>query len=252
LRLGKSKRVSPGSFTTNQGDSFVAGDVLLEIETDKAQMDVEAQDDGVLAKIVVPDGTQKVNVGNTIAVLAEEGDDISNVQVPAEDTSAPGASKTSEAKETALSKEKPSTKATGKKSVKFGSEFSPAVSRLLTEYGIENPKSITATGPQGRLLKGDILAHVGSISSNVIQNLEKILEKKQHLDLSNIKVQQPPKSSQQPPSPQSKHTLFAFTTTIPIANLPNLRKIQEMPFGLFRYRRLLMQNEFLGCRPSIP
>jgi acetyl/propionyl-CoA carboxylase alpha subunit len=38
---------------TNSGDSFVAGDVLLEIETDKAQMDVEAQDDGILAKIIV-------------------------------------------------------------------------------------------------------------------------------------------------------------------------------------------------------
>jgi pyruvate/2-oxoglutarate dehydrogenase complex dihydrolipoamide acyltransferase (E2) component len=69
LPLGKSKRVSPQSFTTNKGDSFVAGDVLLEIETDKAQMDVEAQDDGVLAKIILPDGTQKVNVGKTIAVL---------------------------------------------------------------------------------------------------------------------------------------------------------------------------------------
>ena len=45
------------------GGSFEAGDVLLEIETDKAQMDVEAQDSGILAKILVPDGTQKVNVG---------------------------------------------------------------------------------------------------------------------------------------------------------------------------------------------
>jgi pyruvate/2-oxoglutarate dehydrogenase complex dihydrolipoamide acyltransferase (E2) component len=233
LPLGKSKRVSPRSFTAYKGDSFVAGDVLLEIETDKAQMDVEAQDDGVLAKIIVPDGTQKVNVGKTIAVLAEEGDDISAVQVPAEDTSAPELSKTPEAKQTSPPKNELLTKATGKKSVKFGNQFSPAVSRLLTEYGIENPKSITATGPQGRLLKGDVLAHVGSISTNVVQDLEKILEKKQHLDLSNIKVQQPSKPSQQPPSSQSKPTLVSLSTTIPIANLPNLRKIREKPFGLF-------------------
>ena len=52
-------------------------------------MDVEAQDDGILAKIVVPNGTHNVKVGKTIAVLAEEGDDLSSVQVPAEDSQQP-------------------------------------------------------------------------------------------------------------------------------------------------------------------
>ncbi|CAO1632274.1 unnamed protein product [Jaminaea pallidilutea] len=60
-----------------EGEAFSAGDVLLEIETDKATMDVEAQDDGVLAKIVVGDGSKNVPVNSIIAITGEEGDDLS-------------------------------------------------------------------------------------------------------------------------------------------------------------------------------
>lgn len=72
-----------------EGEAFAAGDVLLEIETDKATIDVEAQDDGVLAKIIVStpqladqadvqkaDGSKGIPVGSTIAIVAEEGDDL--------------------------------------------------------------------------------------------------------------------------------------------------------------------------------
>jgi pyruvate dehydrogenase E2 component (dihydrolipoamide acetyltransferase) len=58
-----------------EGDKVKAGDVLAEIETDKATMEYESIDDGVLAKIVVPEGTQDVPVNQLIAVLAEEGED---------------------------------------------------------------------------------------------------------------------------------------------------------------------------------
>src|SRR4051812_11760167 len=58
-----------------EGDSVKAGDVLAEIETDKATMEYESIDDGVLAKIVVPEGTQDVPVNQLIAVLAQEGED---------------------------------------------------------------------------------------------------------------------------------------------------------------------------------
>ena len=57
-----------------EGDKVKAGDVIAEIETDKATMEYEAIDDGVLAKIVVPEGTQDVPVNQLIAVLAEEGE----------------------------------------------------------------------------------------------------------------------------------------------------------------------------------
>jgi pyruvate dehydrogenase E2 component (dihydrolipoamide acetyltransferase) len=60
----------------NEGDKVKAGDVIAEIETDKATMEYEAIDDGVLAKIVVPAGTADVPVNSLIAVLAEEGEDV--------------------------------------------------------------------------------------------------------------------------------------------------------------------------------
>src|SRR5205085_4662243 len=58
-----------------EGDNVKAGDVIAEIETDKATMEYESIDDGVLAKIVVPEGTQDVPVNQLIAVLAQEGED---------------------------------------------------------------------------------------------------------------------------------------------------------------------------------
>src|SRR6201988_1682127 len=58
-----------------EGDAVKAGDVIAEIETDKATMEYESIDDGVLAKIVVPEGTQDVPVNQLIAILAGEGED---------------------------------------------------------------------------------------------------------------------------------------------------------------------------------
>ena len=62
-----------------EGDTIKAGDVLAEIETDKATMEVEAVDEGVLAKIVVPDGTADVPVNNVIGLIAGEGEDAKSV-----------------------------------------------------------------------------------------------------------------------------------------------------------------------------
>src|ERR1700730_2028152 len=62
-----------------EGDKIKAGDVLAEIETDKATMEVEAVDEGVLAKILVPEGTADVPVNDVIGVIAGEGDDTRSV-----------------------------------------------------------------------------------------------------------------------------------------------------------------------------
>jgi pyruvate dehydrogenase E1 component subunit beta len=63
-----------------EGDTVSAGDIMAEIETDKATMEFEAVDEGVLAKILVPEGTDEVAVGAVIALLAEEGEDADNVE----------------------------------------------------------------------------------------------------------------------------------------------------------------------------
>src|ERR1700710_2663938 len=62
-----------------EGDQIKSGDVIAEIETDKATMEVEAVDEGVLAKIVVPEGTADVPVNDIIAVIAGEGEDVKEV-----------------------------------------------------------------------------------------------------------------------------------------------------------------------------
>jgi pyruvate dehydrogenase E1 component beta subunit len=64
-------------WTKKEGDRVKPGDVIAEIETDKATMEVEAVDEGILARIVVPEGTQDVPVNELIAILAQEGEDVS-------------------------------------------------------------------------------------------------------------------------------------------------------------------------------
>src|ERR687886_1743647 len=65
-----------------EGDKVKSGDVIAEIETDKATMEVEAVDEGVLAKIVVPEGTADVPVNQLIALIAGEGEDPKSVTAP--------------------------------------------------------------------------------------------------------------------------------------------------------------------------
>ena len=66
-----------------EGDEVSAGDIIAEIETDKATMEVEAVDEGKVAKLVVDAGTEGVKVNAVIAVLAEEGEDASAAATPA-------------------------------------------------------------------------------------------------------------------------------------------------------------------------
>jgi len=71
----------------SEGDEIVAGDIIAEIETDKATMEFEAVDEGTLGKILVEEGTEGVKVGTVIAMLAGEGEDAADVEAPAETSS---------------------------------------------------------------------------------------------------------------------------------------------------------------------
>ncbi|KAJ3509151.1 hypothetical protein NMY22_g16392 [Coprinellus aureogranulatus] len=127
-----------------EGEAFSAGDVLLEIETDKATIDVEAQDDGIVGKILVGDGTKGVPVGKVIALLAEEGDDISNLEAPKEE---PTPSK----KEETSSKQAESSSSTAAAAPESAPQqpavahtlpphsktLFPSVHRLILEHGIK-------------------------------------------------------------------------------------------------------------------
>ena len=76
-----------------EGDTVDSGDVLAEIETDKATMEIEAVDEGTLAKILVAEGTEGVPVNQVIALILEDGEDASALEGAAEQVPAPAAQK---------------------------------------------------------------------------------------------------------------------------------------------------------------
>jgi pyruvate/2-oxoglutarate dehydrogenase complex dihydrolipoamide acyltransferase (E2) component len=156
------------SWKKREGESFSAGDVLLEIETDKATIDVEAPEDGVLGKIVVQDGAKNVSVGRVIALLAEEGDDISNLEVPKEE---PKSAPTPQP-ETSAATPSPSQAPEPAQEPKTRSHhpthskhLMPSVVRLLIEGGVTDAEVIKGTGVRGMLTKGDVLAYLGRASN---------------------------------------------------------------------------------------
>ncbi|EGW32578.1 uncharacterized protein SPAPADRAFT_61652, partial [Spathaspora passalidarum NRRL Y-27907] len=194
------------SWKFKPGDSFNSGDVLLEVETDKANIDVEAVDDGKLWEILVPEGAKGIPVGQAIAFIAEPEDDLSSLTKPTieEPAAAETPAKEEPAIETTKSSSAPAAPSATEakadstgvlKSANPNQKISPAVELLLHEHGISNEEAlakIPASGPKGRLLKGDVLAHIGSIDINSVVKLTEFLNNKQHLDLSNI-VPAPPK-----------------------------------------------------------
>lgn len=183
------------TWNVKEGDSFSAGDVLLEIETDKATMDVEAQDDGVMFKIFTQGGSKGVQVGTRIAVVAETGDDLSTLEVP-KDEQPKQASSSKPTEQHSATEESGTAKSKGQTSAPSGDKFVhkhpllPSVGHLIKQKGLgeDDLSKIKGTGPQGRLLKGDVLAYIGSIKSETPATISAMFEKLAHLDLSNIKV----------------------------------------------------------------
>ena len=151
-----------------EGDSVSSGDVIAEIETDKATMEVEAVDEGKIGKILVDEGTDNVKVNAVIAVLLQEGEDASAIDsaAPAPKAEAPKAEapKAEEPKAEAAAASAPAAKAEAPKPApapaKAGGDrvfASPLAKRLAKEAGIEIA-AISGTGPKGRVIKADVEA----------------------------------------------------------------------------------------------
>ncbi|KAL0317296.1 UNVERIFIED_CONTAM: pyruvate dehydrogenase complex, mitochondrial [Sesamum angustifolium] len=127
------------------------GDVICEIETDKATLEFESLEEGFLAKILAPEGSKDVAVGQPIAITVEDPNDLEAV-------------KASVSGDLSVKDEKPEPKNTAKdvKTQKTSfSRISPAAKLLLMEHGLD-ASSIMASGPRGTLLKGDVLAAIQS------------------------------------------------------------------------------------------
>jgi len=144
-----------------EGETVKSGEVIAEIETDKATMEVEAVDEGVLAKILVPAGTEGVKVNTPIALLLGEGEDASALEAPpatAPAAAAAPARGNGEAKPTAPAPAPPAPAPAVAAGAQEGRIFaSPLARRMAAQAGLDL-RTIKGTGPGGRIVKADIEA----------------------------------------------------------------------------------------------
>jgi len=134
----------------NEGDKVRAGDVIAEIETDKATMEVEAVDEGVLGKIVVAAGTQNVKVNEVIAVLVEPGEAVG--AAPAAPKPVAAAAAAPVATPVAPPVAAPVVMSGGDRVV-----ASPLAKRMAAQSGLDLSR-VAGTGPNGRIVKADVEA----------------------------------------------------------------------------------------------
>ncbi|WP_449473105.1 pyruvate dehydrogenase complex dihydrolipoamide acetyltransferase [Sphingobium chungangianum] len=139
-----------------EGDTVSSGDLLAEIETDKATMEFEAVDEGKIAKILVSEGSEGVKVGTVIAIIAEEGEDLAQA---AEGDSAPAAKPAAAAPKAdpvPAKAEAPAAKA-DMSAPQSGDRVkaSPLARRIAEEKGIDLA-NLSGTGPNGRIVKADL------------------------------------------------------------------------------------------------
>ncbi len=150
-----------------EGDTVDAGDVLCEIETDKATMEVEAVDEGTLGKILGPDGSEGVAVNTPIALLLEEGEDASALETaagaspaapaPAPEAEAAAAPAPAPAPEAKTAAPTPAAaKADGERVF-----VSPLAKRIAEQSGLDIA-AIAGSGPRGRVVKRDVEQAIAS------------------------------------------------------------------------------------------
>ncbi len=163
-----------------EGDKVKSGDILAEIETDKATMEVEAVDEGILAKIVVPAGTADVPVNELIALIAGEGEDAASVTAAKAPTATPAAAPTSsggakQVEDSAATKggyggtaQAADVQAASAQLAKAGCAgaaepaggrifASPLAKRMAKEFGIDLSR-VVGSGPHGRVIERDVKA----------------------------------------------------------------------------------------------
>ncbi len=143
------------SWLKSEGDQVEAGDVICEIETDKATMEVEAVDDGILGKILVAAGTENVPVNGVIGVLLEDGesaDDIGEVSVDAPATTEVAKVEAPVAAKNVVTQAAPKAENTGSRI------FASPLAKRLAKMANIDLSSVKGSGPRGRIVKADIEA----------------------------------------------------------------------------------------------
>ena len=142
-----------------EGDRVQSGDLLAEIETDKATMEFEAVDEGVIGKILVAEGTANVKVNSAIAILLEEGDAADATAVPAQSTEVAAAPTPVASTANATAPNETGRAARTPVSPNDGTRIfaSPLARRIAADQGLDLAK-INGSGPKGRIVKADVSA----------------------------------------------------------------------------------------------
>lgn len=153
-----------------EGDKVTSGDVIAEIETDKATMEVEAVDEGVVAKLVVPAGTEGVKVNALIAILAEDGEDVAEAAKGGDSAPAPKAEAAKEEPKKEVATAAPAkaeapaaAPAPAKNAENKGDRVfaSPLARRIAKDAGVD-VSAVKGTGPHGRVVQRDVEAAIKS------------------------------------------------------------------------------------------
>jgi pyruvate dehydrogenase E2 component (dihydrolipoamide acetyltransferase) len=151
-----------------EGDKVKSGDVLAEIETDKATMEVESVDEGTVAKLVVAAGTEGVKVNALIAILAADGEDVSAAASsgggasPAPKAEPAPAPKAEAAPAQKASEPAPAAAAPAPASSGGARPFSSPLARRLAKEASLDLSAVSGSGPHGRIVKADIEKAVAS------------------------------------------------------------------------------------------
>ncbi|WP_342170094.1 pyruvate dehydrogenase complex dihydrolipoamide acetyltransferase [Rickettsia endosymbiont of Seladonia tumulorum] len=146
-----------------EGDKINPGEVIAEIETDKATMEVEAVDEGTLAKIIIPQGSQNVPVNSLIAVLIEEGEESSEIEefIAKNNSNSPKKEEISKPAETIAPqnvKEENIATASNQNNIKV---FASPLAKRLAKIQNVKLEEIKGSGPHCRIIKQDVLSHKG-------------------------------------------------------------------------------------------
>ena len=134
-----------------EGDTVESGDVMAEIETDKATMEFEAVDEGIIGKILVPEGSSGVKVNEIIAILLDDGEDVSNIEVQEPENKQDIIEKINTVENKPSIKLENSNKNLNKERV-----FATPLARRIAKSNNLELTNIKGTGPYGRIVKADV------------------------------------------------------------------------------------------------
>ena len=146
----------------SEGDNVSSGDVIAEIETDKATMEVEALDDGVIAKIMVSEATENVAVNAVIALMTEEGESLSDADLASASAAPQKAAPASAPDVAPASSTAPAPSATSAPQApaqagrNAGRVFASPLARRIAAQNDIDITAITGTGPHGRIIRADV------------------------------------------------------------------------------------------------